>query len=134
MIVLSNSEQQTLEPGQSLRFDVEILKIGNTECHRKNTSSVKMKQCGLYRLAFHANCSSDTSNVVETLAMALSGEVLPETTMAVHVGQPGTVFRNVSAETRVANKCGDYDRVSIINTGEDEITVDANSVFIVERL
>lgn len=41
---------------------------------------------------------------------------------------------NVATSTLIKNCCGDYDRITVTNTGTADVTVAANSAFIVRRL
>ncbi len=132
MIELSNTTEQTLQPGQSLVFDEVILKSGGCECHRNNSSSVKLRNNGLYAVSFYGNIGGETAATAVQLAIALGGSALPETTM---ISVPVAVAdrNNVAASTRLRNCCGDYDRVSVVNTGTVPVVIAPNSAFIVER-
>lgn len=133
MIVLSNSTAQTVAVGESLTFDTEILHTGCAECHRKGSSSIKMRAAnGLYKVYFGANIGGTTPTEL-TLNVALSGDNLSETTMK-SVPAATTDFNNVSASTLLRNCCLDNDRITVTNTGDAEIVVDAHPVFYVERL
>lgn len=132
MILLSNSTEQTLTPGQSITFDTVILHSGCGECHRKNSTSIKMRANGIYEVHFNGNISGTAAGQLE-LAIQLGGETLPETTMESALGTPGD-FDNVSATTLVRNCCGDFDRVTVTNTGTSTVVVAANSAFFVKRL
>lgn len=132
MIELSNTIEQTIQPGQSIVFDEVILKSGCCECHRKNTSSVKLRNNGIYAISFYGNIGGETAATPVQLAIQLGGSTLPETTM---ISVPAAVAdrNNVAASTRLRNCCGDYDRVSVTNTGTVPVIVAPNSAFIVER-
>lgn len=67
------------------------------------------------------------------LAFQLGGATMPETTM---VATPGAAnaSNNVATSTLIKNCCGDYDRITVTNTGTTDVTVAANSAFIVRRL
>lgn len=67
------------------------------------------------------------------LAFQLGGVTLPETTM---VSTPGAAnaSNNVATSTLIKNCCGDYDRITVTNNGTADVTVAANSAFIVRRL
>lgn len=67
------------------------------------------------------------------LAFQLGGATMPETTM---VATPGAAnaSNNVATSTLIKNCCGDYDRITVTNTGTADVTVAANSAFIVRRL
>ena len=132
MIVLSNSAQQTLQPGQSLTFDLVKLHTGNGECHREGSSAVKLRCKGIYELEFHANVGGSAVGTV-ALQMEAGGEVLPETTMIVTEDTVGSLT-NVSAGTLVRNCCGDYDKITVTNTGTVAAVVAPNSSFIVKRV
>ncbi len=132
MIELSNTTEQTLQPGQSLVFDEVILRVGCCECHRNNTGSVKMRNNGIYAVSFAGNIGGETAATAVQLAFSLGGSVLPETTM-ISVPVATTDRNNVATSTRVKNCCGDYDRISVVNSGTVPVIVAANSAFIVER-
>lgn len=132
MIVLSNTAVQTIPAGGSVVFNDVILHTGCGECHRKNTGSVKLRANGIYSVGFGANISG-TADSELTLAIQLGGATLPETTMIFTpetTGALGSVYR----ETAVKNCCGDYDRVTVVNTGNVAVTIDANPVLKIVRV
>lgn len=131
MIVLSNSQQQTLLPGQALTFDLVKLHSGCAECHREGSSAVKMRCSGIYELSFHANIGGTVAGPVQ-LALQVGGETLPETTMISTATTVGDL-NNVGAETRVRNCCGDYDRVTVVNTGTSDVVVGPNAALVIGR-
>lgn len=132
MIVLSNTIEQTIQPGQSLIFDEVILKAGCCECHRKNTGSVKLRSNGIYSIGFSGNIGGETAATAVQLAISVGGSPLLETTM---ISVPAAIAdrNNVSTETRYRNCCGDYDRVSVTNTGTVPVIVAANSSLVIDR-
>lgn len=132
MIELSNTAEQTVQPGQPIIFDEVILKVGCCECHRRNTGNVKMRSNGIYALSFSGNIGGETAATPVQLAIAVGGSPLPETTM---ISVPAAVAdrNSVSTTTRLKNCCGDYDNASVINTGTVPVVIGANSSFIVER-
>ena len=131
MIVLSNLQQQTLLPGQALTFDLVKLHSGCGECHREGSSAVKMRCSGIYELSFHANIGGTVAGPVQ-LALQVGGETLQETTMISTVTTVGDL-NNVGAETRVRNCCGDYDRVTVVNTGTSDVVVGPNAALVIGR-
>lgn len=132
MIVLSNLTTQTLAPGESLTFDDVILHSGCGECHRENSTSVKLRANGIYEASFSGNVGGPTAATPVQLTLTLGGEQLKETTM---ISVPAAVgdLNNVSTETRIKNCCGDYDRVMVTNTGANSIIVGPNAVLVLER-
>lgn len=133
MIVLSNSAVQTLAPGEAITFDVDILHTGCGECHRKNASSVKLKSCGVYGVSFGANVSGATAGDVVQLAFSLGGDILPETTMMATSGVADQIHE-VARTTGVKVCCGDYSRLTVVNTGAVAVTVQPNSSLFIHRL
>lgn len=131
MIVLSNSAEQTLLSGQSITFDLVKLHSGCGECHRTGSNSVKMRQNGIYEVAFSGNIGGTVVGPVQ-LSIEVGGEILQETTMISTAGAVGDLD-NVSTETRVKNCCGDYDRITVTNTGTSDVVVGANSALVVGR-
>lgn len=119
--------------GQSITFDKVLLKTGCAECHRENTGSVKMRANGIYEVSFAGNISGAVAGTPVQLAFQLGGVTMPETTM---VSTPGAAnaSNNVATSTLIKNCCGDYDRITVTNTGTADVTVAANSAFIVRRL
>ncbi len=132
MIELSNTTEQTLQPGQSLIFDEVILRAGCCECHRNNTGSVKLRSNAIYSVSFSGNIGGVTAATPVQLSFDLGGSVLPETTM---ISVPTAIAdrNNVSKTTRLKNCCGDYDRISVVNSGTVPVVVAPNSSFIVEK-
>lgn len=130
MIVLTNLTAQAIAPGGSLVFDETILHKGCCECHRKNTGSVKLRSNGVYEVHFSGNVDGATADAPVTLALALGGSTLPETTMI----SAATGLNNVSTTTAVANCCGDYDRITVTNTGTAAITIGANAVLYIHKV
>lgn len=133
MIELSNTADQVLTAGQSITFDKVLLKTGCAECHRENTGSVKMRANGIYEASFAGNISGAVAGTPVQLAFQLGGATMPETTM---VATPGAAnaSNNVATSTLIKNCCGDYDRITVTNNGTADVTVAANSAFIVRRL
>lgn len=132
MIELTNLTEQTLQPGQSLIFNEAILHSGNCECWRKGTGVVKMRRNGIYAASFYANIGGLTAATPVQLSLSLGpGAILNETT-AISVPAATTDRNNVARSTRIKNCCGDYDTISIVNSGTDPVVVGANSVLILE--
>lgn len=133
MIELTNTSAQVIQPGQSVAFNTVVLHTGCGECYRRNTPSVKLRANGIYEIAFSGNVASATAATPVQLALALGGIGLPETVM---VSTPATAntFNNIASSTFVQNTCGDYDRVTVINTGTTPVTLSANMKLSVRRL
>ena len=124
MIVLSNTTDQVVQPGQAITFNTVVLHTGNGECHRPGTSSVKMKANGIYVASFSANIGVSGAAGIAQIAMAIGGEVLPESTMISNTIADGNL-NNVAKEIPIKNCCCDYDRLTVINTGTTSVTIAA---------
>lgn len=133
MIVLSNTNAQTLEPGDSITFNLVTLHTGNGECHRANTKSVKLRQFGIYDVSFNGNVNVNTNGGQANLAVQAGGETLPETTMTSTSSTAGQI-NNIAARTKFKNCCCDYDRLTVTNIGTTTVIVSASSSFVVSRV
>lgn len=132
MILLSNDAVQTIQPGESLTFNKELLHTGNAECHREGSSALKLRCCGVYEVHFHANVGGTAVGTVQ-LQLEAGGEVLPETTMIVTEDTVGSL-ENVSVTTLLKNCCGDYNKITVTNTGTIAAAIGANPAFFAKRL
>lgn len=131
MIILSNSTAQTIPAGESLAFDTVVLHTGCNECHRGGSAAVKLRANGIYEVSFGGNIGGAADTL--TLALQLGGETLRETTMT-SVPAAATEFNNVGTTTAVRNCCGDYDRITVTNTGTVPVIVSANANLFVRRI
>lgn len=131
MIVLTNTASQTLAPGASMTFDESILHTGCGECWRKTTGAVKLRANGIYEVHFSANVDGATADAPVQLTLSLGENALMlETTMQ----SSASGFNNIATATAVKNCCGDYDRISVKNTGTTTVTVAANPVLYIKRV
>ena len=133
MIILSNTAEQTVQPGQPITFNEVVLHTGCGEYHRQNTSLVKMRAVGIYEIHFNANVGSDTAATPVSLVIEVDAAPLPETAIS---NTPAAVEdRNaVSATTAVKNCQCDNGSVTVINTGTDPIVIAANPCLFIHRL
>lgn len=133
MIVLTNTTDQTISEGESLVFDTVVHKSGCGERHRPNTGSVKLAANGIYEIHFNGNMTGATAGTAVELTIELGGEKLTETEM-VYTPSTADAIGEVSATTAVRNCCGDYDIVTIVNTGSEDVTVSSGCCLFVKRL
>lgn len=132
MIELRNSAAQVVAPGAAVTFDTLVFQSGCGECWRQGTNSVKLRGQGIYKLEFSGNIASATANTPVQLAIALGGTALPETVMIV-TSSAANSFNDVATGTFVRNCCGDFDRVTVVNTGTSPVTLSANFNLRIER-
>lgn len=133
MIELSNTTAQTLAAGQAITFDKVLLKTGCAECHRANTSSVKLCSRGTYVVSFGGNIGTDAATTAVQLSIQLGGDTIIGSTMISETAAVGDL--NAVAKTvPVRNCCCDYDRITVVNTGTTAVTVGANSTLFIRRV
>lgn len=135
MIVLTTTTAQTVAPGQAITFDRDpLLHSGCGECFNKQVpTSVKLRGTGIYTLAFHGNIGGVAAGPVE-LAVQLGGTstILPETRMISTTAAAGDL-NNVAMTTGYKNCCGDFDRISVVNTGTADLTVGVGATLFIKR-
>lgn len=138
MIVVSNSADQTLTPGQSIVFDTLNMKSGTGECCKiiPGTAVVgapKLRHCGaVYTISFHGNVSSPTTGTNIVLAIAIDGIPVPITRMSTAVYTANTEFQTISISLPLRNGCG-ASSVTVTNVGTVDAIVQANAMLSVKR-
>lgn len=133
MIELSNTTAQTLTPGQSLTFDVVLLKSGCAEAHRANSGIVTLRaNGGTYEVHFAGNVSGTAAGLIQ-LSLELDGEPLAETTMISTVTTAAD-SNNVATATLIKTGCGCCGRVNVVNTGTTDVVVSPNTALFVKRV
>jgi len=133
MISLTNSAAQTIAAGASMTFDTKVFQSGCGECWRSGTGSVKLRSNGIYEIHFSANIADATAAGTVSLALQLGGVTIPESAMS-SVSAAANDANNVSCTIPVRNCCGDYDRITVVNTGTDAVVVSAYPALYVKRI
>lgn len=126
MVVLSNTQEQTLQPGQSIVFDRVVTWSGNGECGRKGGPLGLRFENAIYKVEFHGNVTGATAALPVELSIALGGASLAETEM-IYTPAAANAVGNVSAGTYITTCQGLSNQVTITNTGENPIIVSPNS-------
>ena len=133
MIILSNSTEQTLAPGQSMTFDTIVMHTGCAEGYRNNSGSVVLRaRKAIYECCIGANIGSTTADTDAQLAICLNGSPILETTML----QPTTTvgdLENVSRITGIRTDCNGGEYVTITNTRTTTITIGAHPNLFIKR-
>lgn len=125
MIVLTNTTEQVVQPGQAIVFDKTVFNKGICTCHRVGSTSVKMtRKCAVYEVEFSANIGSPTETTPVQLTLEVGGEPLPETVMISTSAAAGDL-NNVSKSTFIPNCCGDLSRITVVNTGTAPVNIGA---------
>lgn len=131
MILLTNTEPQTVPAGGSVTFGTVVFQTGNGECHRGGSATVSLRFKGIYEVEFSANVGGVEAGDV-TVQLELDGDVLPETVMDSVTAAAGDL-ENVSTMTAIRNCCGDAGRITVVNGGDADVTV-ANPKLYVKRV
>ena len=130
MVVLSNTTGQTLQPGQTLTFDRLVTPSGCSECARSG-GPVGLRYSGVYRVAFHGNVTGATAAAPVELSISIGGAPLAETEM-IYTPAAADAVGNVGAETYVKT-CNSGNNVTVVNTGENPITISPNTALTVAK-
>lgn len=128
MIELSNSAELTLQPGQTAIFDTVLLHTGCDTCTRSSTGSIKLRCCGPYEVRFTGNIGTAGDTGTAQLSIAMGGVTYPPSTIISETATVGTL-NAVERTFYLANRCGDYDRLTVTNTGTTALTIGANAIF-----
>lgn len=133
MIILSNTTDQQLLPGQAITFNTVVLQTRNDRCsHRENSAGVRIRTNGIHEIQFSGNVDGATAAAPATLVVAYGGARLPETTMI----SAATGFNNVATSTAV-RECGcccQGEEVTVVNAGTATITIGANAKLFIKRI
>lgn len=131
MVVLSNTTEQTLQPGQALTFDRLVTHSGCGECAR-NGGPVGLRFGGsIYKVSFHGNVTGATAALPVQLSINVGGAPLAETAM-IYTPAAANAVGNVGTETYIPT-CGTGNSVTVVNTGENPIIVSPNTALTVIR-
>lgn len=133
MIQLSNITAQTLNPGQALSLSQVFKSKRGCECfNSQSPTSVKLCNNGVYDVTFSGNIAG-AAGVPLQIAMALGGQPLIDTAMN-SVSAAANNLNNVSTEKLLSICCCDLDRLSIINSGTNPVTIAPNSALVIKKL
>lgn len=137
MLVVSNTTEQTLAPGQAMTFDAITWQSPKCGCNRNEffrmgTSNVRVSP-GVYDVEFHANVTGATAALPVQLAIALDGSPLPTTT-AISTPSAANAVNNVSGGTiagiELPTGGGQF---TLVNNGVNPIIVSPNTTLKVVR-
>lgn len=129
MVIYSNTAAQTLAVGQSL----VLTKISGctNNCSVNPVPGASVKGNGNFVAAFTGNVSSATAAAPVELSIAIDGVAIPTSRM-VSTPAAADTFNNVSAVTGFTGSCCCLGtRVTVVNTGANPITIDANSSLVI---
>lgn len=138
MIVVSNTTEQTLAPGQAMTFD-NVVWQSPSRCNNRNEffreggSNVRIAP-GVYDLSFTGNIGATTGSTAVQLALAVDGSVAPTTTMISTPTTANTEFNNVHGETIYGiPPITGGGSVTVVNNGTSDVIVAPNSALKVVR-
>lgn len=125
MVVLSNTTEQTLQPGQSISFDNIVTSSGCGETARSGGPLGLRAENALYAVSFNANVTGTTTDPVQ-LSIAIGGSALPETT-AIYTPAAANAVGAISGSTYVRTRCGLSNQITVINSGANPIIISPNA-------
>lgn len=127
MIELTNSTELVIPAGGAVTFDTVLLKSGCDVCFQSILpTTVKLLRPTLYDIEFQGNVTSTAAATALQLSIAIAGTPIAQTAMDATPAAAGDLV-NISAGTYI-RKCCDADRISIINSGANPVTLAANSL------
>lgn len=132
MVVLSNTTEQTIQPGQSITLDKLITSSGCGEAARSGGPLILRYNNAVYDLDLKTNLTGPTAAVPLQLSLAVEGGILPETTV-IYTPAAANAVGSVSTQTYIKtfgnnNTPFANNSVTIVNTGENPITIPAGAV------
>lgn len=126
MLNLSNTTEQVLEPGQSITFDLVLLKTcSNAERHRVGSANTELLNGSIFNIDFSTNLAGDAQGEVE-LSVMLNGEALPAANMVETVAAANNIY-NVARPGIKVRKIGCVNTISVRNTGTTNIIIPAKA-------
>lgn len=85
-----------------------------------------------YMVHFHANIAGPAA-VASQLSISVGGEIIPYSTMIISE-TTANYAQSVSIAVPVHNCCCDFDRVTVVNSGAQALTVVANPLLVVYKM
>lgn len=89
---------------------------------------IKLRCCGPYEVRFTGNIGTSGDAGTAQLSIAMGGVTYPPSTIISETATAGTL-NAVERTFYLANCCGDYDRLTVTNTGTTALTIGANAIF-----
>lgn len=126
MITLSNTAEQVLLPGQSITFDLTLLKTRcGSERHRDSSANVYIFNGNIFDIDFSANIAGQAAGQIQ-LSIFLDGEALPAGNMITTAAAANNIY-NVSRPGVKVRRDGCSNIVSVRNNGTTNIILPAKS-------
>lgn len=132
MIVLTNTSDQALAPGQSVTFNQVVLKTGCAEYFRLGSSSVCLRASGIYDIRFGANVGG-AAGVPVQLQIEIGGSPIADSIMISTPSAEGDL-NNVAKDIPIKSACGCPENVTVTNTGTEAITIGAYPSLYISRI
>ena len=125
MVLLTTNVAQTLTTGQSLTFNI-LRQTGCSEKAAQGSSTVLLKQNGIYLIDFTANVTTDTATTLVILQLYTNGVGMADGVMQSTITAANDI-QNVAASTAINTRaaCGfgaSYS-VSVTNPGPNPVTI-----------
>ncbi len=134
MIVLSNTNAQTIPAGGTVIFNNVIKKCGCGICFRNNSGSVSLPgNCALYEVGFGANITGATPATPVELSINIGGSPLTETEM-IYTPAVANAVGHVYTATVVQACCNLSNNITVTNTGTEPVIISPNPVLSINEV
>ena len=134
VIILTNTDSQVIQPGQSLTFNTVVLHTGCSECYRVGSGAVTLRQQkSIYEIKFGANIGATTEGETAQLGIVINGSPLVESTMISTTAAAGDL-NNVNKNTAVRTYCCGPETCTIVNTGTTPVNIGEGPSLFIRRI
>lgn len=133
MLELTNSSALTLAAGETAIFDTVRFRFGADTCTKAGTGSIKMRCNAVYEVRFTGNIATADAAGTAQLAIETGGVVDPAGTILSQTATAGAA-NAVERTLYEVNCCGDYSRVTVVNTGTVPVVIEPGAVLSVRKV
>ena len=133
MLELTNSTALTLAAGETAIFDTVRYHFGGDTCTKAGTGSIKMRCNAVYEVRFTGNIATADAAGTAQLAIETGGVVDPAGTILSQTATAGAA-NAVERTLYEVNCCGDYSRVTVVNTGTVPVLIEPGAVLSVRKV
>lgn len=135
-IEIANTATQSLAVGDTVNFGTIVRKhccansYGIPTFSYNTTNALLLNQCGYYQVTYNAVVSGDAG--AASIALYTNDVIVPYTTVTETITTADTQFKTVSFSTIVRVLPNSPVKLSIVNIGATEITIDPSNILVVK--
>lgn len=128
MYSVSNSAEQTIEPGGTAVFNVVLQpSYGCAASFNTLLNSFRLNCNTVYDVSFGGNITGTEAGTPVELSIAVDGVAIPYSEM-ISTPSAANVFNSVFRTIPIIN-CREVNRITIVNSGTTAVTLGANPIF-----